>query len=233
MQSKIITCFNQKGGSGKTTTAAQLADTFGRRGYRTTVADIDRQSTASFLWGTQRARDRVETFVAPMAHFGDQYLAELSAMSEQSDLVFIDCPPVLEDDLCWQSLIVADLILIPVPPNMGDVISSIQAGEFAAKAREKNPALKIAYFVNQFRRGVFHTKAVETLRSNATEPVLKTIITQRAVFAEAQARYCAIQWLDPNGKTPAATELNALADEISGHLGIPKKNGKGKGRVKS
>ncbi len=106
MQSKIITCFNQKGGSGKTTTAAQLADTFGRRGYSTTVADIDRQSTASFLWGTQRA-----------------------------------------------------------------------------------------------------------------------------VFAEAQARHCAIQWLDPNAKTPAATELNALADEISGHLGIPKKNGKAKGRA--
>lgn len=231
MQSKIITCFNQKGGSGKTTTAAQLADTFGRRGYNTTVADIDRQSTASFLWGTQRARDRVETFVAPMAHFGEKYLPELSALADQSDLVFIDCPPVLEDDLCWQSLVVADLILIPVPPNMGDVISSIQAGEFAAKAREKNPALKIAYFVNQFRRGMFHTKAVETLRTNAAETVFETVITQRAVFAEAQARHCAIQWLDPNAKTPAATELNALADEICNYIEIPKRNGKAKGRA--
>lgn len=231
MQSKIITCFNQKGGSGKTTTAAQLADTFGRRGYNTTVADIDTQSTASFLWGTQRARDRVETFVAPMAHFGEKYLSELSALSEQSDLIFIDCPPELKDDLCWQSLVAADLILIPVPPNLGDVISSIQAGEFAAKARDENPAVKIVYFVNQFRRGLFHTKAVETLRTNAAEPVLNTVITQRAVFAEAQARHCAIHWLDPNGKTSAAAELNALADEISDHLGIPKKNGKAKGRA--
>ena len=231
MQARIITCFNQKGGSGKTTTAAQLADLFGRRGFRTTVADIDRQSTASFLWGTQRARERVETFVAPMAHFGDKYLTELSALTEQSDIVFIDCPPVLEDALCWQSLVAADLILIPVPPNMGDVISSIQAGEFAAKARAANESLKILYFVNQFRRGRFHSNAVEVLRTNANEPVLETVITQRAVFAEAQARHCSIQWLDPDGKTPATSELNALADEISKHIGLPSSIPKGKRRA--
>lgn len=231
MPAKIIACYNQKGGSGKTTTAAQLADVFGRRGYTTTVADIDRQSTASFLWGTQRQKDRVETFVLPMTQFGDSYLSKLSEICDQSDLVFIDCPPILEDDLCWKSLIVADLILIPVPPNMGDVISSIQAGEFAAKAKESNPGLKIAYFVSQFRRGIFYTKAVEALRNNANAPVLKTMLFQRAAFAEAQARNCGVQWLDPNNKTPANQELNALADEVAMYIDIPNAKPQRKGRA--
>lgn len=229
MTAKIITCFNQKGGSGKTTTATQLADTFGRRRYTTAVADIDRQSTTSFLWGIQRAKDRVETVIAPMAQFGDSYLDELAALSDECDLIFIDCPPLLEDDLCWKSLVVADLILIPVPPSMGDVISSLQAGEFAAEARSKNPSLKIAYFVSQFRRGMYHTNAVEQLRAKATEPVLDSMITQRAVFAEAQARHCGVQWLDPNAKTPAMTELTSLANEIATILDIPKQKPKGKG----
>ncbi len=229
MEAKVITCFNQKGGSGKTTTATQLADTFGRRGYTTAVADIDRQSTTSFLWGIQRAKDRVETVIAPMAQFGDRYLEELAALANNCDLIFIDCPPLLEDDLCWKSLVVANLILIPVPPSMGDVISSLQAGEFAAQARKQNPTLKISYFVSQYRRGMYHNSAVEKLRAKATDPVLQTMITQRAVFAETQERHCGLQWLDPNAKTPAMAELNALADEVSSILTIPKTKKKGKG----
>jgi len=231
MPAKIITCFNQKGGSGKTTTATQLGDVFGRRGYTTAVADIDRQSTTSFLWGVQRAKDRVETVIAPMSQFGERYIDELSALSNECDLVFIDCPPLLEDDLCWKSLVVADLILIPVPPSMGDVISSLQAGEFAAKAREINPSLKIAYFVSQYRRGMYHANAVEKLRAKAAEPVLNTMINQRAVFAEAQARHCGVLWLDPHGKTPALTELNALADEVAASLEIPASKTKRKGKA--
>lgn len=231
MEAKIVTCFNQKGGSGKTTTATQLSDIFGRRGFTTAVADIDRQSTTSFLWGVQRAKDRVATVIAPMAQFGDRYLDELAALSQQCDLVFIDCPPLLEDDLCWKSLVVADLILIPVPPSMGDVISSLQAGEFAAEARAQNPNLNIAYFVSQHRRGLYHSKAIETLRSKASETVLRTVITQRAVFAEAQARHCGVQWLDPNSKTPALAELNDLADEVADQIGISRVKAKRRGQA--
>lgn len=230
MPAKIITCFNQKGGSGKTTTAAQLADTFGRRGYCTTVADIDSQSTASLLWGAQRAAERIETYVLPMAHFGNQFIEKLAGLADQSDLIFIDCPPELEDDLCWRSLVAADLILIPVPPSMGDVISSLQAGEFAAKARDENPTVKIAYLVSQNRRGMFHRKAIDALYSKAKEPVLSTEITQRAIFVEAQARNCGVQWVDPNSKSPATTELNSLADEIAALIKLPKPKTKNRGR---
>lgn len=227
----IIACFNQKGGSGKTTTAFQMADTLGRRNFRTAVADIDRQATNSFLWGTQRAQGRIETVVATMSHFGSRFLEELQALHEQTDIVFIDCPPVLEDELCWQALMVSDLILVPVPPVKGDVISSLQAGEFAATVRGDNPDVKIAYFVAQNRRGRFHTEAIRLLSDKAQEPVFKTIINQRAVFAEAQARHCAVQWLDPNLKTSSAQELDSLADEICDFIGIPKKlKAKSKGK---
>jgi len=229
-KSIIVSCFNQKGGSGKTTTAFQLADALGRRNYRTAVADIDRQATNSFLWGTQRAEGRIETLIVPMAQFGSRFLEELQALHEQTDIVFIDCPPEIENELCWKALMVSDLILIPVPPVKGDVISSLQAGEFAAKAREQNPTVKIAYCVAQNRRGRFHSEAVKLLRAKAGEPVLNTVINQRAVFAEAQARHCAVQWLDPNMKTPATQELNDLADEICDLVAIPKKQkSKGKG----
>lgn len=221
MQTKIITVFNQKGGSGKTTTATQLADIFGARGYATAVADIDGQHTASLLMGTPKARERVNTTVIPMRHFGKaSYMPKLQELANGSELVFIDCPPILEDDLCYQSLIVADLVLIPVPPDMGDVISSLQAGEFAAKVRPQNPALKIAYVVSINRRGHYHKAAIDILKSRAADPVLNTTIAQRAIYAESRARNCGIFYLDPNAKHPASTELSDLADEVAAMLKI-------------
>ena len=44
---------NFKGGSGKTTTAAHLAQYFAMRGYRTLALDLDPQASLSALFGLQ------------------------------------------------------------------------------------------------------------------------------------------------------------------------------------
>lgn len=44
---RTIAIVNQKGGSGKTTTAVNLAATLGERGRRVLVADLDPQASAT------------------------------------------------------------------------------------------------------------------------------------------------------------------------------------------
>ena len=51
MAAKIIAVFNQKGGSGKTTTSTNIAGAFGLRGYRTMLVDLDEQGTATLSVG--------------------------------------------------------------------------------------------------------------------------------------------------------------------------------------
>ena len=48
---QVITCFNLKGGSGKTSTVANLSHLMGGRGYRTLLIDLDAQSSLTNLFG--------------------------------------------------------------------------------------------------------------------------------------------------------------------------------------
>ena len=50
---QVIAVTNFKGGSGKTTTAAHLAQYFAMRGYRTLAVDLDPQASLSALFGLQ------------------------------------------------------------------------------------------------------------------------------------------------------------------------------------
>src|SRR6218665_3744689 len=50
---QVIAVTNFKGGSGKTTTAAHLAQYFALRGYRTLAVDLDPQASLSALFGIQ------------------------------------------------------------------------------------------------------------------------------------------------------------------------------------
>lgn len=54
---QIIAVTNFKGGSGKTTTAAHLAQYFCMRGYRTLAVDLDPQASLSALFGVQPELD--------------------------------------------------------------------------------------------------------------------------------------------------------------------------------
>ncbi len=50
---QVIAVTNFKGGSGKTTSAAHLAQYFAMRGYRTLAVDLDPQASLSALFGLQ------------------------------------------------------------------------------------------------------------------------------------------------------------------------------------
>ena len=57
---QVIAVTNFKGGSGKTTTAAHLAQYFAMRGYRTLAVDLDPQASLSALFGLQPEFDLKE-----------------------------------------------------------------------------------------------------------------------------------------------------------------------------
>ena len=57
---QVIAVTNFKGGSGKTTTAAHVAQYFAMRGYRTLAVDLDPQASLSALFGLQPEFDLQE-----------------------------------------------------------------------------------------------------------------------------------------------------------------------------
>jgi chromosome partitioning protein len=227
LTAKIVTVFNQKGGCTKTMTTMQLAGEFGELGLKVFVVDMDPQNTAA-MWRLQAPLDQpFPAEVVSMAPLRGQFVSKLSAIVEKYDLILIDCPPAIESDVPWKSLLVADFALIPVIPTMDNVWASKQAEELFHKAREERSAtgdhqLKAAYLVSQVRRGNVFDACLAALTGMATLPILKARVTMRNAFPESQLWGTSVAGM---GKSAASKEISAVGQEIAKliDLKLPKK----------
>lgn len=112
----IVSIFNQKGGSGKTTLAENLAVAATRYGLRSAVLDMDPQATAT-AWYRRRPAGSLPPVVAvPGASL--QRAIE-GARNDGYDLVLIDSPPSVSAATS-EIIRSGDLVLVPVRPLRAD-----------------------------------------------------------------------------------------------------------------
>lgn len=222
MTAKIVTVFNQKGGCAKTMTTMQLAGTLGLRGLRVFVVDMDPQNTAALWFHQASAETPFPAEVLSMAPLKEAFLDKLSAIAEKYDVIIIDCPPALGSRVSWAALVASDLAIIPVVPVMDNVWASKQAEELVLEARQARAArgddnLKAVYLLSMVRRGNIFDSCLETLKSGAQIPILKSTLAMRNVFPESQLYGCVVRSF---GKSAAATEVDALVNEVASLLEI-------------
>lgn len=223
MPAKILTVFNQKGGCAKTMTAMQLAGSFGLRGFKVFVVDMDPQNTAA-LWFHQATPEQpFPADVMSMAPLKEGFLDKIGPFVAKFDLVIIDCPPALGSRVPWAALVACDMALIPVVPVMDNVWASKQAEELVLQAREARQErgvageLNAAYLLSMVRRGRVFDHCLEVLRSGAGIPVLDATVGLRNAFPESQLFGCVAQSF---GDSAAAGEIEAVANEVAEHLGL-------------
>ena len=110
-KTKVLAVLNQKGGSGKTTIAINLAHAFQRLGNNVLIVDADPQGTARD-WS-----DSSEMGICPVVGLDRESLArDLPTVAQPYDWVVIDGPPQLAG-ISAAAVRVADVVLIPVQPS--------------------------------------------------------------------------------------------------------------------
>lgn len=217
-QAIIIVVYNQKGGCTKTATSMQLGGALAAVGFKTAIADLDPQITAT-LWSMQTRPNRPEfpARVASLAALGTSFLDKLGPLMEANDFIILDCPPAIDSDVPWTALLVADLAIIPVVPVMDNVWASKIAEELFFKAQEqrlgdKMPGeLKGVFLLQQQRRGNVFEVCEEVLRQGARLPILETKIALRNIYPESQLFGTHVSAM---GKSAAAEEITSFRDEV-------------------
>lgn len=112
-----IAITNLKGGVGKTTIATNLAASFNQRGKKVCIVDTDLNQHSSMEWASNRGEERPH--VSVFGIMGGQLSSEIKQLKDQFEYVILDGTPHVSE-LAKRTMIVADLVIIPISPSIYD-----------------------------------------------------------------------------------------------------------------
>jgi chromosome partitioning protein len=208
---KVIAVAQQKGGSGKTMLAAQLAVALAEGGGKVAVLDIDPQGSLT-TWGKLRnSAAKASADVTCAAISGWRLAAELEKLRGSHDIVLIDTPPVIDSD-ARRAIRAADLVLIPLNPSPPDLWAA--EGTIKLAAEEKR---RIALVFNRAPAASRLRKRLEAEIAARRLTLLEAALANRAGYANAFADGLGVTEAGPT--TAAAEELRGLAAAVREQLG--------------
>ncbi len=199
---KTICIAAQKGGTGKTTLARNLAVVAAQDGQRVLCLDLDPQQSLRKWWQGRETGAPAMLADDPPPH---ALRATLDTAQAQFDLALIDTPPAAPSWLI-ETLQAADLALIPVRPSPDD-LRAVGATIAALQAVD----VPFAFVMFQTPRARLTEEAARVLAQHGRVAPVK--IAQRVIYAETAATG---QGVTETRNTKAAQELADLWTYVKG-----------------
>lgn len=217
LQMCVISVQNQKGGVGKTTLAIHVAHELVRRGDRVLLIDADPQGSARD-WAAARADKPpfpVTGLDRPTIH------RDLPEMAKDYTHVLIDGPPRVTE-LARSAILASDLVLVPVQPSPYDVWASQEVVGLIKEATIFKADLKASFVINRripntlLGRDVVAALGDVQMRASHQMPTMKTMLTQRIIFAESAIAGLTV--MEDGRDFKATSEIAQLVEELMGVL---------------
>jgi len=206
---QTIAIISQKGGTGKTTLALNIAVAAEQSGQPAVIVDLDPQASAK-QWHDSRDAEAPVVISAHASRL-DEVLA--AAKENGAGLTIIDTAPHSESD-ALKAARVADLILIPCRPAILDLRAIASTKELSVLS--KTPALAVINAAPP--RGHLAEEAAEAIRGYGLE-VAPVVIAHRAAFVHSVTLGQTVIEYEPDGK--AAQEVRELCRLACQHANMP------------
>jgi chromosome partitioning protein len=155
----IVAVANTKGGCGKTTVATHIAAHFAGRGFRTGLADLDRQQSAAG-W-LRRRPDGVARIAAVDLDIED------GRLPKGIDRLVVDCPAAMTKGSVKDLVQRADVVIVPVLPSAFDEDGTVRFLKHVSKLKPvRRNRREVAFIANRTRA---RTKAADRLEAFLAE----------------------------------------------------------------
>lgn len=203
----IISVLNQKGGTGKTTLAVNVAREYTKRGMKTLLVDTDTQGSA-LRWHEESGGDLIDLTCLPVTTLHK----DVMKFTDRYERIIIDgVPRVSPLTVC--AIKAADLVLIPVQPSPYDIWATEDLVSLVKERIEMTEGkLKAAFVVSQAIKGtIFNREIVGQLKEFGLHVFSnQTYHRQEYLKATDEGRTVC------EGMTEATKEIVAITNEIEG-----------------
>lgn len=200
---KTLAVISRKGGAGKTTLSVNLALTAHLTGWKTILADIDPQRSAT---DALRARGVLGPNLAEI-NAGKLFQARSQAIHDAYDLMVIDTPAAPDADVAVAANS-ADLCLLVCRPTFLDIASVARSAEMVRRLGKAGLiVLNQAPSKRAGQEPASVQQAIEALRFCGL-PIAPVGMRSRAVYQQAIARGRSVGEWDP--ASPANQEVARL-----------------------
>ncbi len=211
----IVLFGGEKGGTGKTTLATNMAAMLALQGKDVLLLDTDRQGTASF-WATVREDTEIEPRIACVQKFGKGLASQVRDLADRYDEIVIDAGGRDSMELRY-SLGVADRAYIPVQPFQFDIWTIRQMDELVEMAQGVNENLQAYLLLNRVSTNPAVREDQETRDFFEQEyfqhlALLDTVLRDRIAFRKSGRDGLSVVEWKQNKK--AAHEMNQLYKEV-------------------
>lgn len=213
----ILLIGGEKGGTGKTTIATNLAAMRAGAGRDVLLVDTDIQGSASF-WVQVRDEKGHAPRVANIQKFGRGLASELLDLKGRYQDIIIDAGGRDSPEL-RAALVRADMAVIPVQASQFDLWTLDRMEEMVKLASEYNPGLVVKILITRASTNQFVAearKASELIEDFDAFSLASTVIKDRIAYRRAAAEGKGVTEIAKSEYDKAAREIKALYKEIFG-----------------
>lgn len=210
---QCIGVVNQKGGSGKSSTAVALAYWLAfKQNQRTLLVDADAQRSSS-SWVSSFPENKAIPY--QVIGDADSLIEKLDDLVQKFDYVVVDAPGSLAE-VTRAVVLLADLAVLPCQPtglDLGSATDTVRLIQQARTIRKGVPA-SVAFLSRAVKGTRLKDEARSILSGMPGVELLNTTIHQRQAVADAVGQQATVWMMSDRAASDSAREYHNLFEEV-------------------